>query len=62
VIFSFCVLLVNAAAVAPPVGVVADGEPTFLPSRLAKCDSKASSKLLGALLSSGTSVLSTPTF
>ena len=32
-----------------PVGVVADGEPTLRPSKLAKCDSKASSKLLGAL-------------
>ena len=31
-----------------PVGVVAEGDPTFLPSKLAKCDSRASNKLLGA--------------
>ena len=31
-----------------PVGVVAEGDPTFRPSKLAKCDSKASNKLLGA--------------
>ena len=31
-----------------PVGVVVEGDPTFLPSKLAKCDSRASNKLLGA--------------
>ena len=36
--------------IAYPVGVVADGEPIFLPSKFAKCDSKASNKLLGAFL------------